>query len=743
MKILKWLAIGIGALVLVLGIGVVALVYLVNWNDFRDTIQNQVRKQTGRDLEIAGDLEPSVFPWAGISIGEISLANAEGFGDAPFARIGSADVKVEVLPLLRRMVNVRTVELNGLQLDLQRAADGTTNWDDLVTGTTTTTTSEESVDGADVTTEVEGSTATIAALAVGGIEVTDAQVAWTDAQSGTDATLTDFDLVTGAIALEKPFDLSIDFDVASDSLDLAAGVEGGGEVTIDLDSQSYSLAGFTLTTNARGSALPGGELDATFGADVLAALGEQRIDVTGLTLAALGLTIEGGAEVTNLDTEPTVAARLASDTFSPREMMSTLGIEPPLTADEGVLSSASLSLALAATPAAAALNELEITLDDTTFSGEASVPNLAAEGLPPLRFDFAVDAIDIDRYLPPAAEGEEAPGPVDEEPAPGGDAPIALPTELLRQLDVDGTFRVGSVKVANLTTRDIVVPVKAANGRLGVENLAAVLYEGQLDASASLDAAGTTPSYAMRMALEGIQADPLLADLLQDDSFLSGAGRAAADITTRGDTVDALTAGLNGTFDTAFTDGSINGINIAYQLRRAKAALTGNSLSEDEREQKTDFTALSVGGRFESGVMTSDDLDLRSPLLRVGGAGTVDLPGERVDYTPTVLVTGTTEGQGGDDLESLKGVQLDVPIRATFDELAGNVAGVILNGLKENLTGNLANEAKARAEAEAAKLREEGEAQLRAREAELREKAEEAAGDVGKKVEEGLRGLLK
>ena len=80
MKFIKWLFISAAVLVLVLGVGIAALVYLVDWNDFKDTIQNQVKKQTGRDLEIAGDLSPSVFPWAGISIGEISLANAEGYG---------------------------------------------------------------------------------------------------------------------------------------------------------------------------------------------------------------------------------------------------------------------------------------------------------------------------------------------------------------------------------------------------------------------------------------------------------------------------------------------------------------------------------------------------------------------------------------------------------------------------------------------------------------------------------------
>ena len=139
MKLLKWLLTVVVGLVLIIGIGSVALVYLVDWNDFKETIEDQTKKQTGRDLTITGDLSPSVFPWAGISIGEISLANAEGFGDQLFARIASADVKVELLPLLRKEVNVRTVELKGLNVDLQRAADGTTNWDDLLASTTTTT----------------------------------------------------------------------------------------------------------------------------------------------------------------------------------------------------------------------------------------------------------------------------------------------------------------------------------------------------------------------------------------------------------------------------------------------------------------------------------------------------------------------------------------------------------------------------------------------------------------------------
>lgn len=757
MKFLKWLLGTVVVLTLILGLGVVALVYLVDWNDFKDTIQNQVKKQTGRDLVIAGDLSPSVFPWAGISIGEIQLANAQGYGDTPFASIDSADVKVKLLPLIKREINVRTVQLKGLQLDLQRAADGTTNWDDLLKSTTTTTTVDQAGSDAQVTKEVEGSSATIAALSVGGIEVQDAMVSWKDAASGMDATLSDFNLKTDAIELEKPFDLNVDFSVASKSMDLAADIKGGGELLIDLNDQVYSVKGFTLDTDASGGALPGGQLSARLRADITAKLSDYAVSVSSLSLAALGIQLDGSLEIASLDKEPAITGRFTSNEFSPRELLGNLGVDAPATADPAVLGKASLQLALTASPSSAALDDLTIRLDDTIFSGRASVPSLAGV-IPPVRFDFAVDAIDLDRYLPPASDAAVTDVRSD---APAGEAsdatdtPIELPSEMLRQLDIDGSFTVGQVTVSRLTTSDIVVPFKAAGGRLTLQDIQASLYGGRFDGTAGLDVTSDTPLYSVKLALTDINAEPLLGDLLQKDSFLSGMGRVAADITMSGNSVNALEAALDGTFDTAFADGSINGINLGYQIRRARAALTGSTLpAEEAGTVKTDFSSLAVSGTFTDGVMQSDDLDLRSPLLRVGGTGKVDLPGESVDYTLTTLITGTAQGQGGAELESLKGVKFEIPIRGSFQELATNFAGVILSGMKDNITGNLKNQARALADQEAEKLKAqaqekadalkaEAEELSTAKQAELRQKAEEVRDQAVDQARDKLKELFR
>ena len=517
---------------------------------------------------------------------------------------------------------------------------------------------------------------------------------------------------------------------------------------VDLNNQVYTVDGLTLTTDAKGGALPDGALQATMGADIVAKLGEQQVDVSTLSLAALGIELGGAINVTNLDTEPTITGQLASNDFSPREMFEKLGIEAPVTADESVLTKANLSLALAATPASAALNDLIITLDDTKFTGKASVPSLAG-AVPPLRFDFNVDAIDIDRYLPPAsdapaAEEQQAAAPA---VATTGDEPIELPVELMRQLDIDGTFSVGSVKVSNLTTQNIVVPVKAQAGKLALQDMKASLYEGALSMNAGVDVTGDTPGYTVDMSLAGIEAEPLLGDLMQDDSFLSGGGEFAANISTGGNSVNAITAALNGKFNTAFTDGSINGINLGYQIRRAKAALTGGSAPAEAGAVKTDFSSLAVSGTFTNGVLQSDDLDMRSPLLRLGGGGNVDLPGENVDYTLTTLITGTSEGQGGADLSDLKGVKLEIPVRGTFEELSANFAGVILKGMRDNITGNLKNQAKALADQEAEKLKAQAqekadEAKAKAQEA-LQEQADKLKGEAGDKVQDALKGFLK
>lgn len=739
MKFLKRAMIGIVALVVVLFLVLAIFISTLDLNAYKEQIEDITREQTGRDLTINGELDASFFPWVGISIGEVELSNAKGFGDRPFARIDEANVSIEVLPLLRRQIHVDAVSLSGLMLDLQRAADGSTNWDDLMQASATTSTTTD-----DETTEVEGGAPAIAALAVGGVAFKNANISWLDKQAGLDAQLSDVNLDTGAIELAKPFALKAGFDLISNSLAMQARFDADGKVMLDLEQQKYQLAELSLTTSASGEGVPIEDAELSIRADITADLEQQTVDIASVLIEALGIELQGAINVTALDTDPQITAALSTpDTFSLLPIFEQLGIEAPETADDDVLKAVGLALEAKANAKSAQLDKLTITLDDTTFSGNLSVPDLAGD-LPPVRFDFKVDAIDVDRYLPsPPPEGE-APALEGEAPATASaeDTPIDLPLELMRKLDVDGRFAVDDIKVSNLTAKSIVIPVKAKGGVISLPGIAARLYDGKIDSSVTVDARKEIPAFAAKANLDGILAEPLLADLLQDDAPLSGKGMFTFDVTTRGNSVNGLKAKLNGGYNMSFVDGAINGINIAYQLRRARATLRGEKLDEEENFKKTDFSALTMSGTFTNGVLFSDDLDLRAPVLRLGGKGKVDLPQEYVDYTLKTLLSGTSKGQGGKARKDLGGVKLNVPIRGKFSDLSADFTKALVQAMKDDLKAKLKdaeNEAKAKLKAEEARAREK----LKANEEKLRQQLKEREKREREKLEDKARDALK
>jgi AsmA protein len=148
---------------------------------------------------------------------------------------------------------------------------------------------------------------------------------------------------------------------------------------------------------------------------------------------------------------------------------------------------------------------------------------------------------------------------------------------------------------------------------------------------------------------------------------LSGHGELAFDLTTRGASTHALKAGLDGTARARFYDGALKGVNIGQLLRRADAALKGQPAPPPEPAQ-TDFTELSGSATIANGVIHNPDLDGKSPLLRVQGAGTIDLPKNGIDYGLTVTVVQTATGQGGKELANLRGVPIPLKISGSLSD---------------------------------------------------------------------------
>ena len=119
---------GIAGVVIAVLASIVIYVTTLDPNDHKELIAGKFRETTGRELTLAGELGLTVFPWFGLTLNDISIANAAGFSATPLLQVGHAEVRIKLLPLLSDEYEIDTVRLDGIKLSLEVADNGNNNW---------------------------------------------------------------------------------------------------------------------------------------------------------------------------------------------------------------------------------------------------------------------------------------------------------------------------------------------------------------------------------------------------------------------------------------------------------------------------------------------------------------------------------------------------------------------------------------------------------------------------------------
>jgi len=699
----------LAALAVLLVLVVVALgayfAFLFDPNDYRDRLVSLAEAQTGRKLVIDGDIKLSLFPWLGFSVGAAELSNAKGFSDRPFASLAMAEARVKLLPLLSGTVAIDRVEIHGLQLSLERRKDGQTNWADLGRSASDAKT-------ADTTAETGLGSGAHAALSIGGIDVSEAAIHWSDATTGADYLLSDVALSTGAIAPGNPFQFKGGLGFALAEPAAMGRLDLSGRAALDTAAGTGRIEQLRLELKAEGADVPGGKVQAGLLADMAFDLDAGTLSLTGLNLSAYDVQMNGALTVDKLKTAPSYRGKISIDGFNPRTVAKALGANAPVTANAERLKRASFSADVEGTDKRVALDHLTASLDDSEVTGRIEVVDLARQAL---RFDLQVSAFDVDSYLPPAAAERSG------EPAARDEETAGAKALDLRGKDVDGRLRVGTLKAAGMTLSQFDTRLKLANGRLELTP-SADLYSGRLDANSVIVANGQSERLTVSGGLKNVRIDPLLRDLTGKPERLSGVASIATNLNASGLSQPALRKTLAGTMAVNVSDGAVKGVNVAQFLREAQARLEGKAADTPEGAQQTDFSALTANINFGDGMARNTDLNLSSPLLRVGGEGAANLVSEKIDYLVKASVVGTLTGQGGKSLDQVRGVTVPVRVGGTFANPS----------YKLDVEALLAEAAKGKLDEQKAKVNEKVK--------EVREKAKDQLKD---EIRKGLGGLFK
>lgn len=610
-KPLKIILIASGALLALFAAAVILLVTMVDPNAYKSEIAQAVKKETGRELVFEGDIGFNFFPWLGLEVGPVALGNAAGFQPAEMIRINKAKANIQIMPLLSGKVAIGVVVLDGFNLNLAVNEKGVTNWDDLSKGKKSTEKAKEEKPA----TEDHGGGGKLGDLSVLGVEITNANVVYDDRKAGSKTSLTDLNLIIGEVGNKLPTPMELSFDLKLTEPKIETRPKLTGVMTFDKDAGSF-----------------------------------QIID---LTLALLNMTITGDFFAMSSHETLNYSGELKLGEFSLKELMSQISMEPPVTTDPAALTKISSVIKINGTADKASLENLTIKLDDTTITGRGSVANFAA---PAIEVAVNIDDIDADRYMPPSKEGETK---KETEPSPKSEGPAEEPDlSALKDKDVKAKLTIGKLKAMNMHVSDILCDLTIFHGIVTIKPFSAKLYDGSIEAHSVLDVNPKVATWTETAELKGVQVGPLLKDFMGKDQLL-GATQAKYNLKGFGLTPDNIKKSITGTASFAFTDGAVNGINIAKMLRDTFNTIKGKPASATEPE-RTDFAELSGSTVIEKGHITNNDLLMKSPLLRVTGKGWADLPKDAVDYLATVTVVGTLKGQSGESIDELSGLPLPI-----------------------------------------------------------------------------------
>jgi uncharacterized protein involved in outer membrane biogenesis len=542
-----------------------------------------VEAATGRRLVIAGPirLAPSLHP--SIQLTDVTLSNPDGFSRPQMAVLQRLDLKLALLPLLSRRIEIDSLAIHGADILLEMNAGGVGNWrfnpapaapqQPATTASTTTASPPPSI-------HVEA------------IEVDDGQIAYRNARMATPVVLAVSTLTLRGGKGDEPIDLSLAATADTTPLALSGRV---GPPSVLLGNTASPLTLDLKLVSA--------------GATILAA--GTIADATHLS----GTDLRISADIPDL-------GALSALTRNPL---------PPL---KGLVGKTRLT-DLAGRPGILAgfmLHELQLALPQAQLDGEISL----TRGSPPL-FQGTLHASRIDAdglraasKLPkPEVQAVAATSP----PVPAAAAPVASPAaparlipdreirfDALHAANADLNVTIGELVQGGVTYRDLAGHVVLTNAALRLDPFTATVPGGVVRFSLAVDAGQTEPPVALTLSAPSVELAPLLA-ALRLPPYAQGNARLDADLHGAGRSPHQIAASLDGS------------VGLSMETAQIDTRILGDALNSVEmlRTGKTGFTQLRcLAARMDvqDGAGTMRALLLDAVPVRLSGTGGLNLGDE-------------------------------------------------------------------------------------------------------------------
>jgi AsmA protein len=432
-------------------------------------------------------------------------------------------------------------------------------------------------------------------------------------------------------------------------------------VTTDTAGKTIRANNIALDGKVSGRAFRRGAVPIKMRGDVSVDLVAKRASMKKASIRFAELNVAGHLDTRFAPGQLQYDGTLDVTPFNARTLASRLGIPLPKTGNRKSLTAIGGKANISGNGRSIKATKMAMKLDSSTIKGDFTVLDFASLAL---AFNVDVDAINLDHYLPPSAKGKAA--------TPGA-AATALPVDLVRSLNLDGQVRIGKLTVSGIKMSKVVVTANAKNGILKLSPLGAALYQGRYDGNVVMDASASAPRISLDETIKGVQIGALLQDV-RGNAPLTGATDLRATLTAIGGNTESLKRTVDGNISFAIHDGTIEKVDMVNSMCTTLAALDFDNLnkqtiaagligllldssksraptnSSGSGGTRTEFSEMTGTAILNKGIARNDDLAMSSPIVRVRGAGTIDLPRDRLNYRAEAELVQSCAGIGKRDL---------------------------------------------------------------------------------------------
>ena len=608
--------------VIVLG-ALFAAVSLIDFNQYKPQIEQEVLAKTGHELKIDGDIDVSVIPFK-FSVGESRLLHLQQFDtQSALLQFEKMNLRLSLMDLLlKQQAHLLGVEIIAPRLDLRINAEGERSWSKFLaqkpqnSGFVKVSNQAEAFD--------KGlSWAKDWGLKLNSLTVHEGRVVWQDAALDEHYEIQQIQLMAFDLRLDAFFTFQAQGRLIDGKRQQHTQFDIRSDVKLSDAINRLEFANWKSDFQT-GQGLETTEEDLKFALNMQSLSWQRKPGLVDLKDAQIkakndefSLSLEGDYQT------HTWQGEMAIRQLNPRQWLDYFAFNYPQFLSDQALTRLNGNLRWSVSPQEWQAQDLDLTLDGTSLQGYVHFQAQPQT----YQFDLSFGELNLDRYESKIekAEAEQTPSQqMESDEARQSEAqtylPIGIPVSTLRESELQGQIHIDQLQVKRVQYQNLHAGINSQYGETSIAPFDFDLYGGQWRSRMMINVNGETPAYSLKGQMMDVNSQMWLNDLLGFDQLMGNLS-SRFDLTSQGSNFEAARYNLNGQFSLHLE----NGAYLATDL---------NKLLAGQASQAGDATAINqarISGEVLKGIYHLQNSRIESERFSAGLFGKVNLAQASLD----------------------------------------------------------------------------------------------------------------